>query len=68
MRPSQVVVVDELGQDVLDVLPAEDLQVVEALAPDRANPALGERVWREPSTTDGPAGRDDSRSLTRSTR
>ena len=44
MRSSQVVVVDELGQDILEVPPAEDQQLVETLAPDRAHPALSERV------------------------
>jgi hypothetical protein len=34
----------ELGEDVLEVAPAKNQEVVEALAPDGADPAFGERV------------------------
>jgi hypothetical protein len=44
MWPGVVVVLDELAEDMFEVSAAEDQQVVEALAANGANPALGEGV------------------------
>ena len=44
MRPVAVVMVDVDAEHVLELSPADDQHPVEALAPDGADPALGERV------------------------
>jgi hypothetical protein len=44
VRSGLVVVASELGEDLFQVTPTEDQQVVEQLAARGANPALGERV------------------------
>jgi hypothetical protein len=54
MRPSLVIVLHELRQHCLQVLPAEDQQVVKALPPNGSHPALRERVRPR-----GPVGQMD---------
>ena len=44
MRPVAVVVVDIDTEYLLELSPADDQDPVEAVAPDGADPALGERV------------------------
>jgi hypothetical protein len=51
MRPGPVVVVGVRVQDVLQVTPAEDQHVVEALSSNGADPTLRERV--RPGCPDG---------------
>jgi hypothetical protein len=51
MRSASVVMLCERDEDALQVTPAEDKDVVEALSPSGADPALRERV--RPRRTDG---------------
>jgi hypothetical protein len=44
MRPVTAVMVDIDAEHVLELSPADDQDPVEAVAPDGAEPALGERV------------------------
>lgn len=49
MRPVAVVMIDVNAEHAFKLSPADDQDPVEAVAPDGANPALGERVrFRRP--------------------